>query len=307
MRGRLLLLPGLVSVLGLVWLFAGGWRAPAPGPSAPLAGERNGAALFAAAGCANCHTDRQHHGALLAGGRALVTPFGTFFTPNISSDPTSGIGRWSDADFLRALRLGVSPAGRDYYPSFPYPAFTQMSDGDILAIKRYIFALPAQRRPNHDHVLRFPYNIRAGIKLWKILYLREGSLAADPDQSKEWNRGAYLVRAVAHCGECHTPRNWLGGLKTDRRFAGADTAVDGMKAPNITPDPRALGHWSVADIASYLDDGITPSGDSAGGAMAEVVRGTSALSAEDRHAIAVYVKAQPAIAPSAAATVPHGD
>ncbi len=268
---------------------------------------RDGAVLFAAAGCANCHTDRPHHGAPLAGGRALVTVFGTFFTPNISPDPDFGIGRWSDGDFIRALRRGISPAGRDYYPSFPYPAFTEMSDDDILAIKRYIFSLPAQRQPDREHELRFPYRIRAGIKVWKILYLREGTLDADPDESKEWNRGAYLVRAVVHCGECHTPRDWLGGIETARRFAGANAAVDGMKAPDITPDPRALGRWSVDDLASYLDDGLTPSGDSAGGAMAEVIRGTSALGAGDRRAIAVYMKAQTPIPPTLSHEVAKGD
>lgn len=258
----------------------------------------DGARLFAAAGCVNCHTDRLHGGAPLAGGRALVTSFGTFYTPNISADRDFGIGRWSDSDFIRALRRGVGPTGEDYYPSFPYPAFTQMTDDDILAIKRYIFSLPPQRRPDRAHALPFPYRFRAAIKLWKIVYLREGPVAPDPDKTKEWNRGAYLVRAVAHCGECHTPRDLLGGLKTDRRFAGGNMTVDGVKAPDITPDPGAIGRWSIDDLASYLDDGLTPSGDIAGGAMAEVIRGTSALSVQDRRAIAVYIKSQAPIAPA---------
>lgn len=292
----------VLALAGATWLIGGRWVYPGVGPN-PIAAAtpgRDGAALFAAAGCANCHTDRQHQGAPLAGGRALVTAYGTFFTPNISADPEFGIGRWSDSDFVRALRLGVGPTGKDYYPSFPYPAFTQMSDDDILAIKQYIFSLPPQNRPDREHQLRFPYSIRSSIKVWKILYLREGTLDADPEESKQWNRGAYLVRAVAHCGECHTPRDWLGGVEANRRFAGASMAIDGMKAADITPDPRAIGRWSVDDLASYLEDGLTPSGDSAGGAMAEVIRGTSALSSDDRHAIAVYMKAQAPIPPAVA-------
>lgn len=256
-----------------------------------------GAVLFAAAGCANCHTDRPHKGPRLGGGRALVTAFGTFYTPNISPDPQFGIGRWSDTDFLNALHQGVSPSGKDYYPAFPYAAFTQMSDDDILAIKRYIFSLPPQRVVNRPHALHFPFNIRLGIKLWKILYLREGPLAPDPDESAAWNRGAYLVRAVVHCGECHTPRNFLGALEDGRRFAGNATGPDGMTAPDITPDPKALGRWSTDDIASFLDDGFTPSGDSTGNTMAEVIHGTGMLSPADRQAIAVYLKTQIPISP----------
>lgn len=268
-------------------------RAAAAAPTA----DQRGAVLFAAAGCANCHTDRPHRGAPLAGGRALETAFGTFYTPNISPDPRFGIGSWSDGDFLRALRQGIAPDGHDYYPAFPYDAFTQLSDDDILAIKRYIFSLPSRPVPDRSHALRFPFDLRAGIKLWKILYLRQGPLTPQPDESKEWNRGAYLVRAVAHCGECHTPRNWLGALDSKRRFAGTAAGPDGMKVPDITPDPQALGRWSIDDIASYLDDGITPSGDSAGGAMAEVIGGTGALGLADRRAIAVYMKAQAPIPP----------
>ena len=290
----------ILAVTGMVWLIGGRTDPSSIRLRSAPAGltVNDGATLFAAAGCANCHTDRPHGGALLAGGRTLVTSFGTFYTPNISSDRDFGIGRWTDIDFIRALRRGVGPTGKDYYPSFPYPAFTQMTDDDILAIKRYIFSLPPQRRADRAPVMHFPYRIRAGIKLWKIIYLREGPIEPDPDKTKEWNRGAYLVRAVAHCGECHTPRDLLGGVETNRRFAGANMAVDGVKAPDITPDPKAIGRWSVDDLASYLDDGLTPSGDIAGGAMAEVIRGTSALSNEDRLAIAVFIKAQAPIPPA---------
>jgi mono/diheme cytochrome c family protein len=296
-------LGGLILALALailVWQYGGRTSLPPTGsvstPSDATTGD--GARLFAAAGCGNCHTDHAHKGALLAGGRALQTQFGTFYTPNISSDPEFGIGRWSDGDFIRALRRGVSPRGTDYYPSFPYPAFTELTDADILAIKRYIFSLPPQRTADRGHALRFPYSIRTGIKLWKILYLREGPIGANADETKEWNRGAYLVRAVVHCGECHTPRDFLGGLESNRRFAGANMAIDGAKAPDITPDPGAIGRWSVDDLASYLEDGMKPSGDIAGGAMAEVIRGTSALSPQDRHAIAVYIKSQAPIPPA---------
>jgi len=290
-----------ISLLGLtalllagVFPWAGAVQAADPAQQAVIA---RGAVLFAAAGCANCHTDRAHHGLPLAGGRAIVTGFGTFYTPNISPDPRFGIGGWSDRAFISALREGVAPDGSDYYPAFPYPSFTEMSDDDLLAIKRYIFSLPPQQTPDRPQALRFPFNIRTGIKLWKVLYLREGPLTPSPDESPEWNRGAYLARAVVHCGECHTPRNLFGAMDTSRRYAGVSGGPDAMNAPDITPDPHALGSWSTDDIASFLDDGMTPSGDSTGGAMAEVIHGTSLLSAADRRAIAVYLKTQIPIAP----------
>ena len=269
-----------------------------PSPVQPSEAQiERGAYLFKAAGCAVCHTDTEHNGPALGGGRALKTDFGTFYTPNISPDPKHGIGAWSDADFLKALRKGVSPDGDDYYPVFPYTAFTQLSDADILDIKAYLFSQAPVPVANRDHDLDFPFSMRLTLIPWKILYFREGVFQADPKRPIDWNRGAYLANAVVHCGECHTPRNALGAQVKSRRFAGVVDGPDGLNAPDITPDPAALGHWSTEDIETLLKDGITPDGDFVGRGMRDVVADTAALSDIDRAAIAVYLKALPPLPP----------
>ena len=257
-----------------------------------------GAYLFAAADCGSCHTDAKNGGAPLGGGRALKTSFGTFFTPNISPDREHGIGGWTNEQFVKALRKGVSPDGRDYYPVFPYTAFTGMTDRDLLDIKAYIFSQQAVPTPDKPHDLRFPFNIRWALMPWKILYFREGPFMGDPSRSMEWNRGAYLAKAVAHCSECHSPRNALGGIEKSRRMAGAWNGPDGMNAPNITQHPGALGKWSTSDIEGVLKDGITPDGDFVGSGVAEVVANTAKLTDADRHAIATFVKGLPAKDPT---------
>ncbi len=272
--------------------------------AAPLAGRAaaedvtadsvaRGAYLFAAADCGSCHTDAKNGGAPLGGGRALKTAFGTFFTPNISPDREHGIGGWSDAQFVKAFRKGVSPDGRDYYPAFPYTSFTGMSDRDLLDLKAYLFSQPPVPTVNRPHALNFPYNIRWALMPWKILYFREGPYVGDPSRSMEWNRGAYLVKVVGHCGECHSPRNAMGAVEKARRLAGAWNGPDGQNAPNITQDPNALGKWSTSDIESLLKDGITPDGDFVGSGMADVVANTAKLSDADRHSIAIFLKALP--------------
>lgn len=253
--------------------------------------------MFAVAGCGNCHTDAKHGGALLAGGRALKTGFGVFYTPNISSDPHHGIGAWSDRDFVRALRQGISPAGRPYYPAFPYTAYTLMTDSDMLAIKAYIMSLPPQPATDRPHVLRFPYDQRWLLPLWQVLFLRQGPLQSNPERTDAWNRGAYLVRAVGHCAECHSPRNFLGALDGDRHFAGVIRGPAGFSAPDITPDPAALGSWSETAIARFLKDGMMPDGDLAGGEMAVMIKGTAQLDDADRHAIAIFLKDVPPFPP----------
>lgn len=251
-----------------------------------------GAVLFGAGGCATCHTDVKHKGAALAGGRALKTPFGTFYTPNITPDPTHGIGRWSDADFVRAMRRGIAPDGSHYFPAFPYPAFTNMTDGDLKALKNYIFAQPAVARPNRPHAIAFPLNLRFLQFFWKLLFFTPGPYVPDPARTDVWNRGAYLVKAVVHCAECHTPRNLLGGLDRDRHLVGAKDGPEGEDVPNITPHPTAgIGKWSREEIATYLETGEDITGDYAGSLMADVIdAGTDLLSERDRRAIAEYLK-----------------
>ena len=257
---------------------------------------RRGEVLFHAAGCDNCHTRKG--GAPLAGGVELKTPFGTFRTPNITPDPEHGIGRWTDADFVRALREGTAPDGSPYYPAFPYTTYTHMTDADMLAIKRWIFALvtPAAE-PSRPHELSFPYSQRWAMAGWKWLFFEPGPFRPDPAKSEAWNRGAYLVEAVGHCGECHTPRNRFGALERDRWLSGTKDGPDGDKVPNITPDrDTGIGTWSESDIAGVLDNGILPDGDVVGSVMYPIVsKGTDMLSREDRRAIATYLKALPPI------------
>jgi mono/diheme cytochrome c family protein len=271
----------------------------APSLAADEAAVARGKVLFSAGGCANCHTDSKNKGALLAGRRTLKTPFGTFYAPNITPDPTHGIGKWTDAQFVRAMREGKAPDGSHYFPVFPYTSFTFMTDADMRAIKAYIFTLPPVAQPNRAHDVGFPFSLRFLQFFWKLLFFEEGPYQAVPSRTPEWNRGAYLARAVAHCAECHTPRNFLGGLDKSRWFMGAaaENGPEGEAVPNIRSDgTRGIGKWSREQIATYLGSGETPSGDFAGSLMYDVIdEGTSELSEEDRAAIATYLKDLPPI------------
>jgi mono/diheme cytochrome c family protein len=247
--------------------------------------------LFRIAGCAACHTDLKNGGAFLAGGRAFETPFGKFFAPNITPDPTHGIGGWSDGDFLRALKAGIAPDGSSYFPAFPYTAYAGMDSADALAIKAYLDTVPAVAQPDRPHELPW-YLGRIAARVWKWLYFRPPEAARPaPD------RGAYLAEAVAHCGECHTPRDALGGLVAERSFAGTASGPEGKAIPNITPDRRTgIGKWSRRDVAEYLRTGAQPDGDYAGSLMAEVIdEGLQHLTPEDALAIADHVLGMPAL------------
>jgi mono/diheme cytochrome c family protein len=255
-----------------------------------------GAYLANAADCEACHTDRRHGGQLYAGGRALATPFGTFYSPNITPDPETGIGRWSDEQFLHALRDGVRPDGANYFPVFPYPSFTKITDADARAIKAYLFSLPAVRQANRTHDVSFPVSWRFLQSGWKLLFFNPGPFRPEPERSEAYNRGAYLVSALAHCGECHTPRNWFGANEPDRFLAGNPDGPDGKEVPNITPDRKTgIGNWTEDDITGVLTDGHTPDLDQVGGAMAEVVKSTARLTDADRRAIAVFLQSVPAV------------
>ena len=207
----------------------------APARAQDAAAIERGKYIYTAAGCEGCHTDTKNKGAPLAGGRALATPFGTYYGPNITADKQHGIGGWSDADFIRALREGVSPSGEHYFPVFPYTSFTKMTDRDMLDLKAYIFSLPAVAQPDIPHDIKFPFGFRFTMVGWKMLFLDKGPLAPNPGRDAQWNRGAYLVEALAHCGECHSPRNFMGAVKKDRAFAGSPVGPDGDSVPNITP------------------------------------------------------------------------
>ena len=194
-----------------------------------------GAYLVRAGGCFSCHTAAD--GQSLAGGRPLATPFGTFYSPNITPDRETGIGGWTDAQFLRALREGVRPDGANYFPVFPYPSFTGITDADALAIKAYLFSVPAIRQANRPHDVSFPFSWRFLQNGWKLLYFTEGPFQPNPKQTEAYNRGAYLVTALAHCGECHTPRNVFGAVDSSRRLSGTADGSDAQAVPNMTPDP----------------------------------------------------------------------
>ena len=283
----------VIVLLGARWAT----RGPVSVPDYTASAER-GAYLFAAAGCQGCHTAEAPAAPLLAGGRALATPFGIFYGPNITADPEHGIGGWSDADFIRAMRQGVSPDGADYYPVFPYTSFTRMTDEDLLDLKAYIFSLPAQATPNRPHDVGFLIGFRPFLAVWKLLFLETGPEPADPALSDAENRGAYLVRAAGHCGECHTPRNAMGAAVADMALAGNMDGPEGRPVPNITPHrDTGIGRWSAGDIVFLLRAGMMPDGDFVGAGMGEVVRnGTSNLSDADLSAIAAYLKAVPAVA-----------
>ena len=232
----------------------------------------------------------------MAGGRKLKTPFGTFFGPNITPDKTYGIGKWSDEDFVRALRKGTAPNGSHYFPVFPYTSFTKMTIKDMLAVKAYIFSLPRVAKPNISHEIGFPFRIRLGIVLWKKLFFDEGPFRRSKKQTEEWNRGAYLTQALVHCGECHTPRNFFGAVDKRRTMAGNRDGPDGDIVPNITPDPETgIGKWSHKDIVDALQLGMLPNGDFVGSVMTEVSENMANLIHSDLSAIATYLKSLPAI------------
>jgi len=239
-------------------------------------------------GCAACHTSEG--GAFLAGGRRLVTAFGDFLVPNITPALGTGIGGWSENALVRAMTEGVSPSGGHYYPSFPYTSYTRMRREDIIDLKAYLDTVPAVANVVGPHELDFPFSVRLANFFWKLLFFAPGEYQPDPTRDNEWNRGAYLVNGPGHCGECHTPRNFMGGTRNSRALAGAEAPEgNGRRAPAL-----AGIDWSVDDIDFALDTGLAPDGDVLGSSMADVVtENTSKLSAADRRAIAVYLKSLP--------------
>lgn len=283
----------LLVVLGglsLAVLTAGQWLTrPAmidPARFAALQGNAaNGETVYWAAGCASCHAvPDSEDKLLLAGGHRFETDFGVFVAPNISPDPAAGIGSWTLEQFASAMMHGTSPSGQHYYPVFPYGSYAQMTDSDIADLWAFWQTLPPSDRTNENHKLGFPFNIRASLGGWKMLYGATGWV--EPASTPSEERGRYLVEALAHCGECHTPRNALGGLDTGQWMAGAPNPSGEGRVPGLR---RGQLDWSETDIAYYLETGFTPDFDSAGGEMASVVANMARLSAEDRAAIAAYI------------------
>ncbi|MFC1688780.1 c-type cytochrome [Pseudomonadota bacterium] len=247
----------------------------------------NGEQVFNTGGCASCHD------ADLSGGLEMSSDFGTFVVPNITPDVNAGIGGWSMLDFVNAMMLGVSPQGSHYYPAFPYTSYTRMRVQDVMDLKAFLdLADPVENTPG-SHELGFPWGIRRGIGLWKIRYLKQGPVV-DVDPGKTLvARGRYLVEGAGHCAECHTPRDHFGGLDRALWLAGAPNPDGEGRVPNITPAEDGLGSWSEPDIAYYLESGFLPDFDTVGGSMVEVQENMARLPAEDRKAIAAYLKSIP--------------
>jgi mono/diheme cytochrome c family protein len=306
MRGCLTLfgwlVAGLVVVVGALWIVTLPVVVPAAALPPYTPNLDNGRTMFNAGGCSSCHAtpaadpnavDRTR----LGGGLALHSPFGTFYVPNISPDPNDGIGGWSEANFVTALWKGTADDGENLYPAFPYTSYQHMVLNDVRDLFAYLKTLPPVAGAVRDHELSFPFNQRRLLGVWKLLFLRGGPYVPDDSKSTQWNRGAYLVNGPGHCAECHSPRNVLGGIIESQRFAGGPAADGSGWVPNITAFGLQRGDdpWTEKDIAAFLDSGMTPSGDFAGGSMAEVIRNTSLLGAADRAAIAAFIAALPPV------------
>jgi mono/diheme cytochrome c family protein len=290
----------LVALMAAWWLTApsrfaeGGLPDHAPDAAA---GER----VFWAGGCASCHATpvngKRAKGPdklLLGGGMELESPYGVFRVPNISPH-ADGIGGWSMPEFVNAMQQGVSPAGKHYYPSFPYTSYAKAATRDVMDLKAYLDTLPQIAGRSADHSLSFPWSIRRGIGAWKRLYLDAAPVTAGTAGDPLVERGRELVEGLGHCGECHTPRGPFGGLLQDRWLAGAASPEGQGRIPNITPGGENIASWTVSDIAYYLESGFTPEFDTVGGTMVAVQENIAHLTSADREAIAAYLKSVPAI------------
>ena len=279
----------VAGVLAAVAACASGPSAVSGRPAGPASFDAariaQGARLASLGNCASCHTAPA--GRSYAGGRALQTPFGKIYGTNITPDPETGIGQWSQADFARAMREGIDREGHDLYPVFPYDHFTLLSEDDIGALYAYVMTrepVHAQTPPNE---LRFPYSLRPLLGVWKSRYLKPGPYRADPSRTAEWNRGAYLAQGLAHCGACHTPRNRLGAEEKDHELAGGE--AEGWHAPALNADSPSPVPWTADALTTYLREGLAESHAMTAGPMTDVVHNLARAPAEDVRAIATYV------------------
>jgi mono/diheme cytochrome c family protein len=292
---KLIVLAVAAAALGLAvfWFLTSPAIIPASALAPRTPNLENGKTMFFAGGCSSCHAvPKQDDKTKLGGGLALPSPFGTFHVPNISPHERDGIGGWSEANFVTALKKGTSPQGAHYYPSLPYTSYQRMTSDDLRDLFAHLKTLPPLQGRTRDHDLPFPFNIRRTLGGWKLLFLDGEPFRPDPNKPAQWNRGAYLVNGPGHCAECHSPRNLLGGIITRQRFAGGPNPEGEGWIPNITQ--QALADWSVEDFVELLETGFTPK-DRVAGRMRDVVENTSQLPAEDRQAMAVYLKSLPPV------------
>jgi mono/diheme cytochrome c family protein len=297
MLRKLVLLLVLVALIGAAafWYVTAPQRVAASTLAPHTPNLDNGKTMFLVGGCASCHaTPNQEDKTRLGGGLGLKSPFGTFFTPNISPDRKEGIGGWSEADFVTAMWKGTAPDGSHYYPAFPYTSYQRMKLEDVRDLFAYLKMLPPVEGKPRDHDLPFHLKVRRLLGGWNFLFLDGQQFKPDPSKSEEWNRGAYLVNGPGHCAECHSPRNVFGAIIARERFAGGPDPEGGDGwVPNITP--AGIGDYSQRDIERILETGDMPDGDSVGGAMTAVVDNISKISAADRAAIALYLKSLPPV------------
>ena len=292
-----------LSALTLGRLALAGLLALAAAMPSAAADPARGKYLAEAAGCDRCHTDTAAGASPYAGGRVLDSAFGRLATPNITPDRATGIGGWSEADFIRAMRWGIAPDDSHYLPVFPFVYYNRLTDRDLSDIKAFLDSLPPVPRPAPAPSAPLALWQRARAAAAVAATAMPGSWQDDPSRDPVWNRGAYLVAAIGRCGQCHTPTDWLGAPDPQRFLAGAPAGADFLrgsrKAPNITSSREAgIGNWSADDIVTVLTDGTTPDFDEVGGGMAEIVRNTARLSSEDRRAIAVYLQSVPPVSVS---------
>lgn len=275
-----------------LWLWPVG-SAPSPVLAQITGNADRGAYLARMSGCIACHTNTEEGGAPLAGGLLLDTKFGKFYAPNLTTDENAGIGSWTVAQFSKAVRQGVSPQGEPYYPAFPYPFYAKFSDQDIADLWAAFKTVPPADVASTDHDLTFPFDVRMGLKLWRSAFVDLSDFETDTSKSDAWNRGKFVVTGPAHCGACHTPRNFAGAREVEEFLHGAEELPGGGSSPPITTKALTKAGWTIDDLAYALKSGIQPDGDVFGGSMAEVVRdGTSFLSDDDLKAIATYLMDQ---------------
>jgi mono/diheme cytochrome c family protein len=257
-----------------------------------------GERMFYAGGCTSCHAAPGAKGdekLKLAGGHEFATPFGTFYAPNISPSLEHGLGGWTAEQFANAMLNGVSPKGQHYYPAFPFTSYSRMKVEDVADLWAYMQTLPAVEVANREHDLPLPFRLRRGLGMWKLLFFKKGPVIAIDESNEQLALGRYLVEGPGHCGECHTPRNPLGGADHARWLGGGPAPEGKGNIPNITPHETGIGSWSIADIAYSLESGFTPTFDSFGSTMVDVQQNMAELPAADREAIAAYLKAVPAV------------
>lgn len=285
-----------IAVVGLVgaWVLSAPTHVDAASYAALTGDAKAGEQVFWASGCASCHAAADASGdaeLVLAGGQEFPSAFGTFVAPNISPDKTNGIGGWTLVQFADAVTQGVDPEGEHLYPALPYAAYNKMAPQDVANLKAFMDMLPTSAEPSRPHKIGFPFNIRRTLGLWKLLF-NKTDFTITGDLTPEQTRGRYIAEAMAHCGECHTPRNALGGLERAAWLSGAANPDGKGKTPNITP---AKLDWSPKDVVEYLTSGFTPEFDSVGGHMAHVVENMAKLPEADRQAVVAYLQLVPAV------------